>query len=225
VGDAKRRRTTNVTKQKTVKRKVAKRKVAKRKAAATSPLRGLGAALAAVTKWLTAAGVEFAIIGGVAASLRGHPRLTKDVDVVVHAEEGTWEPLMRRGARHGLHPRIDDALPFARITRVLLLVHQPSRIEVDVSLGMLPFELELIARARPLRHGRLVFPLASAEDLVVMKSLALRPRDIADIEGIVASVPDLDIARIRATVALLSAALESDDHLAALNAILRRMGR
>jgi hypothetical protein len=65
------------------------------------------------------------------------------------------------------------------------------------------------------------FPLASAEDIIVMKALALRPRDIADIEGIVASTPDLDLDRVRRAVTQLSAALETVDHRAELEKILR----
>ena len=198
----------------------ARRKKVKRKA--LPALVGLSEALSAVSGWLSAANVGFAIVGGLAASLHGRPRVTKDVDVVVIAEDDQWVPLLKRAAKWRLVPRIDDALEFAKTTRVLLLKHEPTRIEVDVSFGMLPFEVELVSRAESTKIGQLRFPLASAEDIVVMKALALRPRDVADIEGIVESVKSLDLARIRATVAQLSAALETEDHPSRLEEILRR---
>lgn len=68
-------------------------------------------------------------------------------------------------------------------------------------------------------------PCPAAEDIVVMKALALRPRDIADIEGIVELVQGLDLTRIRATVTQLSAALETGDHASRLEEILKRIGR
>ena len=42
------------------------------------PLEGLLAAIRAATSWLEAADVPHAIIGGVAASLHGKPRVTKE---------------------------------------------------------------------------------------------------------------------------------------------------
>jgi predicted nucleotidyltransferase len=182
-------------------------------------------ALQAVSKWLSGSGVEFAVIGGVAASLRGRPRVTKDVDLVAFVDENDWASLLRSGAKRGIVPRIDNALDFARTTRVLLLVHEPTHIEVDLSFGLLPFESELVQRAEVREIHGVRFPLATAEDVIVMKALALRPRDVADIEGIVESVADLDLDRIRATVATLSAALEGEDHLSRLDEILRAVRR
>lgn len=188
-------------------------------------LSGLTAAIRALSAWLSDAGVGYAIVGGVAASLHGRPRVTKVVDVVALAEEGTWGSLVELAAKRRLVPRINDALDFAKRTRVLLLIHEPSQIEIDVSFGMLPFERELVQRASLREVNQVEFPLASPEDIIVMKALALRPRDVADIEGIVELVEALDLERIRKTVAQLSAALEADDHSSKLEEILRAAGR
>lgn len=193
--------------------------------AARAALGGLTEALRAVSAWLTAAKVDFAVVGGVAASLHGKPRVTKDVDVVALADDATWGGLVTVAAAHGIFPRIDEALEFAKNTRVLLLVHRPSKIEIDLSLGMLPFESELVHRARAVDVGEVRFPLATPEDVIVMKALALRPRDVADIEGIVESNAELDLERVRSTLSQLSAELESDDHLSRLDEILRSAGR
>jgi hypothetical protein len=108
---------------------------------------------------------------------------------------------------------------------VLLLVHEPTRIEVDLSFGMLPFEKDLVQRAEIRQVQRMRFPLASAEDIIIMKALALRPRDVADIESIVELSPDLDLDRVRSTVAQLSEALEGEDYVARLEEILRHARR
>lgn len=100
-----------------------------------------------------------------------------------------------------------------------------TKIEIDLSLGMLPFESELVHRARAVDVGEVRFPLATPKDVIVMKALALRPRDVADIEGIVESNAELDLERVRSTLSQLSAALESDDHLSRLDEILRSAGR
>ena len=100
-----------------------------------------------VVGWLGQAEIPFAIIGGLAASLHGKPRVTKDVDVVAIAEQEDWSHLLDQATNWSLRPRIEDALEFAKTTRVLLLVHEPTRIEVELSFGMLPFETELVSRA------------------------------------------------------------------------------
>ena len=56
-----------------------------------------------------------------------------------------------------------------------------------------------------------------------MKALALRPRDVADIEGILTVVDQLDLDRVRGTLAEFSAALESDDFESEFERILKRV--
>lgn len=99
----------------------------------------------AMMRWFDA-GVHAAIIGGVAASLLGKPRLTKDIDAVVLDAEA--EALIASGAPFGFLPRIADAVDFARSTRMLLLCFTEGAIDIDLSLGALPFEYEVIDRSK-----------------------------------------------------------------------------
>jgi hypothetical protein len=182
-------------------------------------------ALRASAAWLRAAKVKGAVIGGIAASLHGQPRVTRDVDLVVLTGDDDWERLLAVGVEFGIHPRRADALAFARTTRVLLLRHRPSNVDLDVSLGAIPFEHALVARATLKRIGGVSFRVATAEDVVVMKSLALRPRDIADIEGILTAVPELALERIRRDLRALSESLEGPDYLAELDRIVTHQRR
>ena len=52
------------------------------------------AALGDLSAWLLAKKVPGAVIGGVAASLLGRPRLTRDVDAMVLLDEGKWEDFL-----------------------------------------------------------------------------------------------------------------------------------
>src|SRR5688500_11404827 len=100
--------------------------------------------LEAMMRWFDAAGVHAAIIGGVAASLLGKPRLTRDIDAVVLDAEP--EALIASGAPYGFLPRISDAVDFARNTRMLLLRVTEGAIDIDLSFGALAFEYEVIDR-------------------------------------------------------------------------------
>jgi hypothetical protein len=54
----------------------------------------LQAALADVVKWLEAAHIPAIIIGGVAASILGRPRLTQDIDALAIIPDADWADLI-----------------------------------------------------------------------------------------------------------------------------------
>lgn len=97
--------------------------------------------------WLEAERIPGMVIGGVAASLLGRPRLTQDVDALAILAESKWERELRAAAAHRIAPRIDDALEFARRARVLLLEHRDTGIEIDFTLGSLTFEQIAVERS------------------------------------------------------------------------------
>jgi predicted nucleotidyltransferase len=175
--------------------------------------------------WLQYSRVRGAVIGGVATSLLGRPRFTRDIDIVVLLEEEEWKEFLASGSRFGFRPRRSDALMFARKNRVLLIHHEPSSIDVDVSFGSLPFEKELIGRTVLVDAGGLRIPLPTVEDLIIMKAVAHRPRDLEDIRSLSDANPRLDLRRIRRWVREFSSVLDMPDILHDLEAILARRRR
>lgn len=94
-----------------------------------------------------------------------------------------------------------------------------------ISAGALPFEKDSIRRAHVVSIEGTKVPIASPEDLIVMKILASRPRDLGDIEGILATNPKLDRRRVRRLVRQFSEVLEMpelNERLAALLSDRRR---
>ena len=184
------------------------------------PLAPLLSALRDLVHWLKASGVRGMVTGGVAASLLGRPRATRDVDVLVLLAEPEWERFLAAGQPHGFVPRIADALAFALDARVLLLVHRASGVDVAVILGALPFEEEAIRRAGEIAVGGLRLPVPTPEDLLVMKAVAGRPRDIADAEGIIDGHPGLDREHVLTWVRAFAEALDAPEMLTRLQAML-----
>lgn len=123
--------------------------------------------------------------------------MTRDIDALVLGDEMGWEAVLESASRFGIAPRIDDPLDFARRTRILLLRHLPSSVDIDVSLGALPFEREVVERSSIVIAGDIHVRVPTVEDLVIMKALARRPRDLGDIEGLLDVWPDIDLDRIR----------------------------
>jgi predicted nucleotidyltransferase len=137
------------------------------------------------------------IIDGIAASLLGKPRFTADLDADILLSILDLPELIDAANEHGISPRIANAETFARTHRVLLLRHQASGTNVDISLGVLPFETEMVARSQNVNIGSLHLRLPTPEDLIILKAVAHRQQDLMDIEAISASHPDLDKERVQ----------------------------
>jgi predicted nucleotidyltransferase len=188
----------------------------------TMELAPLLTALQDLVAWLKAGKVPGVVIGGLAASILGRPRLTRDVDVLVLLDEGLWAEFLAGGLRYDFSPRHDNTLAFAQETRVLLMRHRESGIDVDIVFGSLPFEKEAVARAIWVELGDVEVPLPLPEDLIIMKAVAHRPQDLADIEAILAAHPKLNLRRVRRWVREFAAALSMPEILNDLEALLSR---
>ena len=89
-----------------------------------------------------------------------------------------------------------------------LLHYISSGINVDISFGALPFEQECIKRAKKVKISDINIPLPTLEDLIIMKAIAHRTKDLLDIETIIEANPHLDLKRIRQWVKEFSRVLE-----------------
>jgi len=93
------------------------------------------------------------------------------VDLVALADDGDVPRLLSLGHEHGFEPRVADAIAFAKVSRVLLLKHEPSGIEIDLSLAGLPFEREVIERA--VERSMLELAAQSADSSASVRAAAL----------------------------------------------------
>jgi len=179
-------------------------------------------ALRDLVRWLESEHVPGVVVGGVAASILGRPRMTRDIDALVLLEEEYWDKFLVDGAKFGFTPRLTDCLNFAKKSRVLLIRHKPSGIDVDITFGALAFEKDAIARAVWFDMEKIRLPLPTPDDLIVMKAIAHRPRDLADIESILDAHPKLNLRRVRRWVKEFSRAIEMPEILNDLENILER---
>jgi hypothetical protein len=151
------------------------------------------------------------IVGGVAASLLGTPRFTADIDAVFLLGFDDLPILLKEAEKHGIQPRISDVIEFARRSQVVLLRHVASGMDIDLSLGILQFEVEMIERSNLVDIGPTKIRLPTPEDLIIMKAIVRRPKDLTDIQAISARFPNLDRPRIRYWIDQFSEALEIPD--------------
>jgi hypothetical protein len=141
-----------------------------------------------ILRLFTEAGVEFVVIGGIAAVLQGSPRNTFDLDVCFSTAKANLDALGR--VLETLDARlagVDEEVPFApdaatlhRI-EVLALTTNAGRLDVlSRPPGAPPFRT-LWDRAEQLDVGGFLVRVAAIDDLIAMKQAAGRPKDVADI--------------------------------------------
>jgi hypothetical protein len=179
-------------------------------------------ALEALTRALDHVQAPWMILGGIAVVARGVRRFTTDIDAVVRAEGIDLSSVVKVFEEHEIVPRIEDAVAFALVNLVLLLEHEPTGVELDVSLAWSSFENAAIASASLCRFGRVRAPMASAQDLLVFKGIAGRPKDIEDIETLLALHPSLDPVRARAELETLAELAEAPELVTAFDAAVVR---
>ena len=174
-------------------------------------LAGLGSAFTAID-------VEWFLFGAQAAIVYGVARLTGDVDVTARVPAGLpnaalIDALEQRGFR-----RRFDSPALMEHGRVLPFMHQATALPVDVVLSGPGLEDEFFARVRLHQIEGIDVPVVDVSDLVVMKVLAGRPKDVEDVVTLLrVQESTLDLARVRSTLQMLQSALGQSDLLPALD--------
>jgi hypothetical protein len=133
-------------------------------------------ALGALCAALDEIRVTWMLIGGLATIARGVRRMTTDIDAVVQGDAIDIPSLLLALAEHQIVARATNAAEFAGENLVLLVTHQPTGIDLDISLGFTGFERQAIEHREVVSFGKLSVPMARAEDLVVFKAIAARTR-------------------------------------------------
>jgi predicted nucleotidyltransferase len=155
------------------------------------------------------AGVSVAVAGGLAQQVWGRIRATRDIDLLVATSERATllDAFDAAGFCRGPQTALGDA-------DLVTVVREDTFIDIEVDLLLVSggFGESAVTRAVPLDLDGLRVPFVTAEDLILLKLLADRVLDRADVRGIVLEQAGrLDLAYLRATAADLglSDALEA----------------
>ena len=104
-------------------------------------------ALADVARVLEGLEHPSAVIGSIAVIAWGYARLTADIDCAIAAPLEDLTQVFDAFLAAGFEAREGDALAFAQESLVLLLRHEATGVDIDVSLAQLGFELAALKAA------------------------------------------------------------------------------
>jgi len=167
-------------------------------------------------------GQKGVIIGGIATGFLGKPRFTVDLDAMFLASTQDIPHILELAKGVGIEPRIGKVEEFAKKNRVLLMHHTASDVNIDISLGILSFEEEVVERSISHKIETVSVRLPTPEDLIIMKAIAHRPKDLEDIRTVVDNNPNLDHARIEKWVKDFAEVLEMPDLWKEIEEILKK---
>jgi hypothetical protein len=140
---------------------------------------------------------NYALIGGLAFVLRGRPRFTQDVDVLLEVPQLVLPGLLQDLTDRGFD--LDQLTVIKQFVQEHMTSFQFGRVRIDWLKPVLPLYSRTLAYAVPVEWtaGRRV-RVATAEGLILTKMVAFRPQDQLDIDTLLtANRDEIDIELIR----------------------------
>jgi hypothetical protein len=137
-----------------------------------------------IVKFLNVGGYNYIIIGGIAASTIGEARVTVDVDVDIVIKKEEVADFLDRAIKAGFKVQKKRCLKSVREIGVFQI--SAGDYNIDFIIASTDLETQACARRKAIQlHGvKAFFP--TPEDLILLKLVPGRSKDIADIEGLIA---------------------------------------
>jgi predicted nucleotidyltransferase len=183
----------------------------------------LGDTLRSLARVLDEQGLAWFVFGAQAVVVRGAPRATQDVDITVEVSREDLPELVSALQAEGLSHRYPEIADELLASGAVLPLRHSSGMEVDMVLAGSGLEAITLARASRVRMDGVEVPVAQATDLVVMKVLAGRGKDLDDVRALLAG-GDVDLAEVRDLLHQLQEALGQSDLLPRLEEAVHEVG-
>ncbi len=135
-----------------------------------------------VVDTLESIGAAYAVIGGQAVAMRGHPRLTVDYDFLTTDrrvfDRDVWSRLQEKGATIDVRKGDPDD-PLAGVVHIALDAR-----EADVIVAKWTWEQAVIERAEQLTLQGVDVPVPRTSDLILLKVVAGGYLDLQDVHAL-----------------------------------------
>jgi hypothetical protein len=147
--------------------------------------------------------LEYAVMGGLAVRVHGIPRPTFDVDFQLTIPSAAWDrffslaevagyeisEVFRRGWR--------DTVGGMPLVKLKFFTEVGKPIDVDIFVNETPYQNQVIQRRQAVDFEGRELWFVSPEDLILLKLLANRPRDLGDVGDVLFIQGELDSRYLR----------------------------
>jgi hypothetical protein len=142
--------------------------------------------------------VQYALIGGLAVSIRGRLRLTKDADFIVNSPALEFPGLLEDLVAVGFQIDVMDTVRRWPVEHFTVFYRGDERVDWMQPIVPLYGNVLKSAQARPWGDQGNLVNVATAEGLILTKMLAFRPPDQLDIYTLLTTNADsIDLKQIR----------------------------
>lgn len=159
------------------------------------------------------------VFGAQAVAVRGAPRATQDVDITAAMAKSDVPELTQELSEAGLQHRYPESAGTLLATAAVVPLSHVSGMDVDLIIGSSGLERLTSQRAELVRVDGISVPVARSTELVVLKVLAGRGKDIDDVRALIAG-GGVDEDEARDLLRQMEAALERSDLVSALESAL-----
>jgi hypothetical protein len=142
---------------------------------------------------LADAGADFVLVGGHAVAFHGHPRATKDMDVLIRANSSNAEKVYRALAAFGAPLQNFDvaAKDFSNYNGMLQIGLPPRRVDILNRADGVSFD-EAVAEGSSFSLEGRTIPVIGRAALIKNKLAAGRAQDAADVEALTSRGSDAE---------------------------------
>lgn len=134
-------------------------------------------------------GIESVVIGGLAVTIWGEPRATKDADIRVHLQREEAEKLLAALPFNLTFPGLtSNETPVEKLKRYgFLFTATEAQDRVDVMLADTAFDVAVVERGKlyEIPVSNVQIRVCTPEDLIIYKLVSTRPRDQSDAMSVV----------------------------------------
>lgn len=136
-----------------------------------------------IVKFLNSGGYNYIVIGGIAASTIGEPRITADVDVDIVINKKDVPGFLDKVTKAGFKVPLKKCLKSAEQVGVFQISF--GDYHIDFIVASTDLEVQACKRRRAIQlHGvKAFFP--SPEDLILLKIIPARDKDLLDAKNVV----------------------------------------
>jgi predicted nucleotidyltransferase len=141
--------------------------------------------------------IPYAVIGGYAVAAWGEERATRDIVLLCLSDSREIIKVLREDHLQFEHRIGDSDGPISEVIRIDA-EDLKDPFEVDILIGIKNAPVGILSRIRKLNIEGLAIPVASPEDMILLKLLAGSARDLEDAKSIIqiqGSKLDFDLLR------------------------------
>lgn len=125
---------------------------------------------------------RYLVVGGLAVVAVGEPRMTADADAIVFVSPAEADALIRQAGAAGFDLR--EEVERERLATTGTIRLRRGTFQIDLITASLPFEEVAYRRASVHELFGIPLPFPSPEDLILLKVLAGRDKDMLDATGV-----------------------------------------